>query len=103
MRRICYLDSPYEVEYTQVMTNYTNLDTCASTGSTCAYQLPTIDGRVRVEPQDIDFCLGGNTGWAQRRAFEWGYLGAIAHRNGEEAESIYCAERIAKLKLDYGY
>lgn len=85
------------------MTNYTNLGTCASTGSTYAYQIPVIDGRVRVEPQNIDFCLGGNTSWEQRRAFEWGYLGAIATMNGDEAEASYCARRLADLRKKHGY
>ncbi len=85
------------------MTNYTALETCASTGSTYACQLPVEDGLVRFEPQDISLCLGGNTSWEQRRAFEWGYLGAIARRNGDDTTVAYCASRITALQKEHGY
>lgn len=85
------------------MTNYTALSTCSATGSNVAYTLPVEDGRVRhavVNPAEY---LGPNSAYEQRRAFEWGYLGAIAERNGDIATAEYCYNRVQDLKTMYGY
>ena len=80
------------------MTNYTSIATCAATGENVAQKLPVVDGVVRsalAKPQEY---LGLDSDWDQRRAFEWGYLGEIARRNGDAEMADYCASRVAELK-----
>ena len=78
-------------------TNYTAINTCACIGENYAYSLPIEDGIVRMpllSRAAVEFHLGGNTDWDQRLAFEWGLLGTIHRRSGDEATARYCSDRI---------
>jgi hypothetical protein len=82
------------------MANYTAIGTCAAIGENFAITLPLEAGLVRMpflSSADVEFHLGGDTDWDQRRAFEWGLLGCISRRNGDEATAAYCASRVASL------
>jgi hypothetical protein len=82
------------------MTNYTAINTCSCIGENFAITLPLVDGIVRMpllSRSEVDFHLGGNTDWKQRLAFEWGLLGTIHRRNGDDATAAYCDDRVKRL------
>ncbi len=79
------------------MTNYTRIATCAATGERAAAALPMFDGRVQIEAFNFAAAVGPNSTWAQRLACEWGYLGHIAMRDGDEPTASYCRGRVAQL------
>ena len=84
------------------MANYTAIRTCACVGENFAVTLPRVLGLVRLpmlSRADVELHLGGDTDWDQRRAFEWGLIGGVSRRNGDEATATYCAERIASLAV----
>lgn len=77
-------------------TNYRSLATCASIGENLAVSLPIEDGLVRIpmlSSHEVNLHLGGDASFAQRLAFEWGLLGTISRRNGDEVTAAYCAKR----------
>ena len=81
-------------------TNYTALATCAAIGSNFAISLPATLGRVEIpllSTVEVQLHLGGNADWEQRRAFEWGKLATVFHRNGDEATADYCWSRVRNL------
>lgn len=83
------------------MTNYQTIATCACIGENFAVTLPIVLGRVSMpllSTADVDFHVGGASSWEQRRAFEWGLLGGVSRRNGDDACVAYCASRIEQLK-----
>ncbi len=82
-------------------TNYTSISTCSCIGENFAITLPIENGRVRVpmlSTADVDARVGGDSSFEQRRAFEWGMLGVISRRNGEEQDAAYCFCRVQELK-----
>lgn len=83
------------------MTNYQAIATCACIGGNFAVRLPIVLGRVEMpllSTAEVDLHLGGESSWEQRRAFEWGLLGGISRRNGEDATARYCDDRVTQLK-----
>lgn len=77
------------------------ISTCACIGENFAVRLPVVLGNVSIPPlsaAEIDLQLGGGASWEQHRAFEWGLLGGVFRRNGDEATARYCQERVALLK-----
>jgi len=83
------------------MTNYSRIATCACIGENLAVRLPVVLGRVEMpllSTAEVDLCVGRESSWEQRRAFEWGLIGGVARRNGDEACAAYCADRIARLR-----
>lgn len=83
------------------MTNYQRISTCACIGENLAVRLPMVLDRVEMpmlSTADVDLHLGGDSSWEQRRAFEWGLLGKVSRRNGDEATAIYCEKRVTQLK-----
>lgn len=82
------------------MTNYQRISTCACIGENLAVQLPRVLGRVAMlllSTADVDLHLGGGSTWDQRRAFEWGLLAGVSHRNGEKKIEHYCHMRVVLL------
>jgi hypothetical protein len=83
------------------VTNYSRIATCACIGENLAVSLPVVLDRVEMpllSTAEVDLHLGGESSWEQRRAFEWGLIGGVARRNGDEACAAYCTERIALLR-----
>lgn len=83
------------------MTNYQAVGTCACIGENFAIRLPVVLDRVEMpllSTKEVDLHLGGGSSWEQRRAFEWGLLGGVSRRNGDDATASYCDERVAELK-----
>ena len=83
------------------MTNYQLISTCACIGENFAARLPIVLGRVEMpllSTAEVALHLGGDSSWEQRRAFEWGLLGAISRRNGDEETADYCGDRVVQLK-----
>ena len=84
------------------MANYTAIRTCSAIGSNFAITLPIEHGIVRLpflSRAEVDFHLGGDTDFKQRRAFEWGLLGTVHRRNGDDATAKYCFDRIERLAV----
>ncbi len=82
-------------------TNYQAVATCACIGGNFAVRLPVVLDRVEMpllSTTEVDLHLGGGSSWEQRRAFEWGLLGGISRRNGDDVTASYCDARVTKLK-----
>ena len=83
------------------MTNYQRIATCACIGGNFAVRLPFVLGRVEMpllSTAEVDLHLGGESSWEQRRAFEWGLLGGVFRRNGDDETAAYCEQRVVQLK-----
>lgn len=83
------------------MTNYQRVGTCACIGGNFAARLPIVLDRVEMpllSKAEVDFHLGGESSWEQRRAFEWGLLGGVSRRNGDDETAAYCEQRVVQLK-----
>lgn len=68
-------------------TNYQAVATCACIGENFAVRLPVMLDRVEMpllSTAEVDLHLGGGSSWEQRRAFEWGLLGGVSRRNGDD-------------------
>lgn len=85
------------------MTNYTAIRTCAAIGENTALELIESGKDAYLDSVNADLCLGGNAGWDQRRAFEWGFLAASFRRSGDDATATYCAAKIAEIAARTGY
>lgn len=84
-------------------TNYQRIATCACIGGNFAVRLPVVLDRVEMpllSTAEVDLHLGGGSSWEQRRAFEWGLLGGVSRRNGDDVTARYCDDRVAKLKTE---
>lgn len=85
------------------MTNYTSTTRCACIGEEVGRTQPMVMGRVYVAALNPEEHLGPGTSFEQRRAFEWGYLGAVSRRNGEDAHAELAAANIKRIREECGY
>lgn len=82
------------------MTNYMTIKACASAGrnAEAADAAKGLGATGLARPADH---IGEDSGFWQRRAFDWGFLAARLERDGDHAKAAYCAAKIKLIETNH--